>query len=70
MIGKSPPLNSTTRYQLPVAEVRESLVVDVVGLTSNEAGVRMAKYGYNELKVQEAGAAYAVEQQRVGSIGT
>jgi len=55
MIGKSPPLNSTTRYQLPVAEVRESLAVDVAGLTSNEAGARLAKYGYNELKFKKQG---------------
>ncbi len=47
--------NSLTWYQLPAAEVMESLGVDRAGLTSSEAGARLAKYGYNELKFKRHG---------------
>jgi len=55
MTGKSPMLKSTTWYQLPVAEVMESLAVDTAGLTPNEAKARLEKYGYNELEFKKRG---------------
>ncbi|MFC1903734.1 cation-translocating P-type ATPase, partial [Chloroflexota bacterium] len=37
-------------YQLPVLEVTKTLATDKTGLTSNEAKLRLKKYGHNELE--------------------
>ena len=37
-------------YQLPVSEVIKTLATDKAGLTSEEASLRLKKYGHNELE--------------------
>jgi len=48
-------LNTARWYQLSVAQVMESLSTNNNGLSSSEAGTRLAKYGYNELKFKRRG---------------
>ena len=47
--------NGTKWYQQPVAAVMEALVTVETGLTSTEAGHRLTKYGYNELRFKRRG---------------
>jgi len=49
-------LNETKWYRLSVEETFEALGSGKDGLTSSEAKTRLAKYGYNELKVKKRGS--------------
>ena len=42
--------NRTNWYQLPVPEVISALATDKAGLKSEEAKLRLKKYGHNELE--------------------
>jgi len=56
-VSKQSPILSTTRwYQLPAAEVMETLAADEKGLTSGEVQARLKRYGYNEIKFKKPGA--------------
>jgi Ca2+-transporting ATPase len=55
MSGKSSIISTARWYQLPEAEVMESLATNNNGLSSSEARARLAKYGYNELKFKKRG---------------
>ncbi|MFC1944608.1 cation-translocating P-type ATPase [Chloroflexota bacterium] len=48
--------NGNRWYQLEAAEIMKSLSAESTGLTSDEAKVRISRYGYNELKFKKRGA--------------
>ncbi|MFC1930016.1 cation-translocating P-type ATPase [Chloroflexota bacterium] len=56
MIEKDLQISKKTNwYQLPASEVIQTLATDKAGLTSAEAKLRLAKYGYNELEFKGRG---------------